>query len=75
MHDDLRALLSNPRVFPVELTLTNGEKIRIPHPDFVHFPPRMKDIVYFPPHAGALFELIAPGQVAKVRARKKSHAA
>ena len=49
MHDDLRALLANPKVYPVELTLTHGETIKIPHPDWVHFPPKLKNIVFFPP--------------------------
>ncbi len=76
MEDDLRAILSNPEVYPVELTLTSGETIRIPHPDWVHFPPKMKNIVYFPPDKeGALFELISPAQVAKVKGKSKRRVA
>jgi hypothetical protein len=76
MHEDLRTLLANPSVYPVELTLTSGDTIKIPHPDWVHFPSKMKDIVYFPPEQeGAVFELIDPELVTKVRAKSKRRVA
>lgn len=75
MHDDLHKILTNPEVFPVELTLTSGDKIRILHPDYVFFSQKMGRIIYFPPDGNNIFEMILPKQIAKVRARVKKNAA
>ena len=76
MNDDLRALLTNPEVFPVELTLTSGDKILIDHPDYVHFSGKLGKIFFYPQETGGgIFEMILPEQIAKVRARVKKTAA
>jgi hypothetical protein len=73
---DLRALLTNPEVFPVELTLTSGEKVRIDHPDYVHFSGKLGKIFFYPPETGGgIFEMIMPEQIAKIRAKVKRAAA
>ena len=46
MKEDLPALLTNPEVFPVELTLTSGDKIRIEHPDYGHFSGKLGKIFF-----------------------------
>ncbi len=68
---DLHALLTNPEVYPVELSLTSGDKIDIPHPDYVHFSRKLGQIFYYPEGGGGLFEWIAPSQIAKIRGRIK----
>ncbi|MSU70265.1 MAG: hypothetical protein EXS39_05740 [Opitutaceae bacterium] len=75
MQDDLHKIPTNPEVFPVELTLTSGEKIRIPHPDYVFYSQKMGRIIYFPPDRHSIFEMILPKQIAKIRANKKKSAA
>jgi hypothetical protein len=75
-HDDLKRLLTNPEVFPVELTLTSGDKMKIGHPDYVHFSQKKGQIFIWTDEGGPIFEWIEPQQIAKIRAKaKKSHAA
>jgi hypothetical protein len=69
--NDLHALLTNPEVFPVELTLISGGKVRIDHPDYVHFSRKLGKIFFYPETGGGLFEMIFPEQIAKVRAKVK----
>lgn len=72
---DLRALLTNPEVFPVELTLSSGDKIKIEHPDFVHCSAKLGKIFVYE-NGGGVFEMILPSQIVKVRAKtKKRHVA
>ena len=71
MKDDLHALLTNPQVFPVEITLTSGDKIKIEHPDYVHYARKMEKIFFYPKAGGGLFEMILPAQIAKIRGRVK----
>ena len=74
--NDLRALLTNPEVFPVELTLTSGDKVRIDHPDYVHLSGKLGKIFFYPRETGGgIFEMITPEQIAKVRAKVKRAAA
>jgi hypothetical protein len=75
-NDDLKKLLTNPEVFPVELTLTSGDKMKITHPDFVHFSGKKGQIFIWTEEGGPVFDWVDPQQIAKIRARsKKSHAA
>jgi hypothetical protein len=71
MKDDLHALLTNPEVFPVELTLTSGDKVKIEHPDYVHYARKMGKIFLYPEEGGGVFEMITPAQIAKIRGRIK----
>lgn len=76
MKEDLRALLTNPEVFPVELTLTSGEKIKIAHPDYVHYSGKLGKIFFYPQASGGgVFEMIVPEQIAKIQAKVKKSAA
>ncbi len=72
---DLRALLANPQVFPVELTLSSGDKIKISHPDFVHYSEKMNRVFFYPEDEHGVFEMIIPTQIAKIRAKVKKRAA
>jgi len=69
--DDLHALLANPEVFPVELTLTSGDKIKIAHPDYVHYARKLGKIFFYPDEGGGIFEMILPNQIAKIRGKIK----
>lgn len=71
MKNDLQVLLTNPEVFPIELTLTSGDKIQIPHPDYVHYAKKLGQIFYYPEEGGGLFEWIVPEQIAKIRGKIK----
>ena len=74
--NDLKTLLTNPEVFPVELTLTSGDKIKIVHPDYVFFSQKKGQIFLYPEDGHGDFEWIEPLQIAKIRAKvKKKHAA
>ncbi len=76
MKEDIRALLTNPEVFPVELTLTSGDKVKIDHPDYVHYSGKLGKIFYYPQETGGgVFEMIFPAQIAKIRAKVKKSAA
>ena len=75
MKNDLRALLTNPEVFPVELTLTSGDKIKILHPDYVHYSGKLGKIFFYPQDEDGIFEMIVPEQIAKIRAKVKKRAA
>lgn len=76
MKDDLRKLLTNPEVFPVELTLSSGDKIKILHPDFVHVSGKLGKIFFYPQDdGGGVFEMITPEQIVKIRAKTKRSAA
>ena len=71
MKDDLHTLLTNPEVFPVVLTLTSGDRIKIDHPDYVHYARKMGKIFFYPEAGGGLFEMIEPAQIAKIRGKVK----
>ncbi len=71
MKEDLHALLTNPEVFPVEITLTSGDKIKIEHPDYVHYARKLGKIFFYPEEGGGVFEMIIPAQIAKIRGKIK----
>jgi hypothetical protein len=71
MKDDLHALLTNPEVFPVAITLTSGDTIKIVHPDYVHYARKMGKIFFYPESGGGLFEMIMPNQITKIRGKVK----
>jgi hypothetical protein len=74
-NNDLKKLFTNPEVFPVELTLTSGDKMKIVHPDYVHFSQKMGQIFIWSEESGPVFDWIEPQQIAKIRAKKKRDAA
>jgi hypothetical protein len=74
-NEDLKRLLTNPEVFPVELTLTSGDKMKIGHPDYVHFSQKLGQIFIWSDEGGPIFDWIEPQQIAKIRARRKKDAA
>ena len=49
---DLHALLTNPRCIPWSFPLTSGDKIDIPHPDYVHFSRKLGQIFHYPEGGG-----------------------
>jgi hypothetical protein len=75
-NEDLRALLTNPEVFPVELTLASGDKLKIEHPDYVFFSQKLGQVFLYPQDGRGEFEWIDPRHITKIRAKvKKKHAA
>jgi hypothetical protein len=69
--EDLQALLTNPEVFPLVLTLTSGDRVKIEHPDYIHYARRMGQIFFYPREGGGVFEMIYPSEIAKIRGRIK----
>jgi hypothetical protein len=59
-------LLGSPKEFPVELTLSNGERYLVPHPDFVRTHPNLRDVVVYPENEPFALE-INPAAIAEVR--------
>jgi len=70
-NEDIHRLLTNPEVFPIELTLTSGDKLKIVHPDYVFYSRKRGQIFYYPEEGGGLFEWIEPRQIAKIRGKIK----
>ncbi|HND60955.1 MAG TPA: hypothetical protein PLB90_05705 [Opitutaceae bacterium] len=71
LYDELHSILRNPECFPVELTLTSGDKITVRHPDEVHVAGRLDRIFFFATGSNAIFEWLPLEFVAKVRANAK----
>ena len=74
-HDELHALLTNPQLFPVELTLSSGGKVRIDHPEYVHVSRKLGKIFFYPRGTGGgRIEIIFPAQIVKIRGKVKRRA-
>jgi hypothetical protein len=73
---DLKTLLTNPEVFPIELSLSNGDRVKIEHPDYVFFSQKLGQIFLYPHNGQGSFEWIEPSQIVKIKGTvKKGHAA
>ena len=66
-------MLTNTKLFPIKLTLSSGEKVVIPHPDFAHRHPVTKDFVVYP-EKGPLLITINPAQIVKIETRRAAAA-
>jgi hypothetical protein len=71
LKDDLHDLLTNPEVYPVEITLTSGDKLKIKHPDYIHYARKLGKVFFYPDEGGGLFEMFEPKHIAKIQGRVK----
>ncbi len=70
-NEDLHTLRTNPEVFPFELMLTSGDKLKVDHPDDVFYSRKPGKNFYYPEAGGGLFAWIEPGQITKIRGKIK----
>lgn len=66
MRASLERLLGRPVDFPVEVTLFNGEKHLLPHPDHAHLHPNTRDLVLYPDE-GPFSLVVNPEQIVSLR--------
>lgn len=57
-------VLKSPVTFPLELTLTTGQRFRVQHPDFTYLNPNSGDLWHFP--ADGPIAVIDPTHIVKV---------
>jgi hypothetical protein len=69
MRASLDRLLDRPGAFPLELTLSNGEKHVLPHPDHADVHPKTRDLVIYPDD-GRFSVVINPAQIVSIRMRR-----
>ena len=48
MRASLERLFGKPVHFPVEITLSSGDRHLLPHPDHVHLHPNTRDLIIYP---------------------------
>lgn len=61
-------LLKNPVTFPLELTLTTGQRLVIPHPDYTYVLPDTGELYVYGPQGRHRQDLIIdPSHIVKVR--------
>jgi hypothetical protein len=66
MRASLDKILRRPVEFPVEVTLTSGEKHLLPHPDHVHMHPNTRDLILYPDE-GPFSLVLNPDQITSIR--------
>jgi hypothetical protein len=69
-------LLGTAKHFPLEITLSSGDRHVIEHPDHATVHPRTKDLIIFPDEGEDFSLAINPGQIVSIKPlRKKNRAA
>jgi hypothetical protein len=71
MRASLARLLGRPVDFPVELTLSSGDRYLLPRPDHAHVHPNTRDLVIYPDE-GPFSLVINPSQVVSIRSVRKA---
>ena len=67
----LEKLLGRPVDFPLEITLSSGEKHLLPHPDHAQMHPNTRDLVIYPDE-GPFSLVVNPDQIVSVKALRKA---
>lgn len=71
MRASLEKLLGRPVEFPLEITLSSGEKHLLPHPDHAQMHPNTRDLVIYPDE-GPFSLVVNPDQIVSVKALRKA---
>ena len=71
MRASLERFLGRPVDFPVEITLSSGEKYLLPHPDHAHIHPNTRDLIIYPDE-GPLSLVINPEQIVSLQTVRKA---
>jgi hypothetical protein len=75
MRASLESLLGRPVDFPVEITMSNGDKYVLPHPDHAHTHPNNRDISIYPEDGGLFPLVINPKEIVSFRKVRKARKA
>ena len=67
MRASLDRLLGRPVEFPVEITMSNGDKYVLPHPDHAHMHPNTRDVFIYPDDGGLFPLVVNPEQIVSIR--------
>ena len=69
-------MLGGAKHFPVEVTLSSGDKHVIEHPDYATLHPKTKDLIIFPEDGEDFVLAINPAHIVSIKPlRKKPRAA
>jgi hypothetical protein len=69
MRASLEKLLGRSVEFPIEITLSSGDRHLLPHPDHAQWHPNTRDLVIYPGEEDGAFSLaINPAQIVSIRA-------
>lgn len=71
MRASLDRLLGRPVDFPLEVTLSSGERYLLPHPDHAHMHPNTRDLVLYPDE-GPFSVVINPDQIASIQCIRRA---
>ena len=73
MRESLEQLLGKPVHFPVEITLTNGNRHLLPDSQHAHQYPRTRDLVLYPAEKGGPFLVVVSlKQIRSIRRVRKA---
>ncbi len=67
MRASLERFMGRPVGFPVEITVSTGEKYLLPHPDHAHLHPNTRDLLIYPEDGGLFPLVINPDHVVSIR--------
>jgi hypothetical protein len=68
MKKSLERLMLSPRDFPLEITLSSGEKHFLPHPDHLQMHPDAENLIVYP-DVGPFSLVVNPEQVVSIKPR------
>ncbi len=71
MGASLERLLGRPVDFPIEVTLSSGDKYLLPHQEHAHIHPNTRDLVIYPDD-GPFSLVINPDQIVSIRSARKA---
>ena len=69
----LNRLLEIAKEYPIEITLSSGDKHVIPHPDYIHRHPNHQDYVIYPDKGDYYSVTISPSHVTHVKRIGRKH--
>lgn len=73
MRASLERLLGRPVHFPLEITLSSGDRHLLPHPDHVQLHPNTRDLILYPDEENPPFLLVVnPDQIVSIRRVRKA---
>ncbi len=67
MRASLDRIIGRPVEFPVEISMSNGDKYVLPHPDHAHRHPNTRDLFIYPEDGGLFPLVINPEQIVSSR--------
>ncbi len=71
MRASFERLLGRTMDFPLEITLSSGDKYLLPHPDHAHIHPNTRDLIIYPDE-GPLSLVINPDQIVSLQTVRKA---